>query len=124
MLLHSLLRQVDPGMNLAGVADIEIQGISEDSRLVRTGDLFQAYQSTDGVTWRLVGSETILMGETVYVGLPVTSHNTSARTTAVISNVRVTATSQPNQPPAVSITSPASTTSRLTCRSRQRCCWR
>jgi regulation of enolase protein 1 (concanavalin A-like superfamily) len=77
-------------------------------RLVRTGDLFQGYQSTDGVTWRFVGSETIPMGETVYVGLPVTSHNTSARTTAAINNVRVIASQQPpNQPPAVSITSPA-----------------
>ncbi len=53
MLLHFLLRQVDPGMNLAGVPDVEIQGISEDSRLVRTGDLFvaRAGTKTDGAKY-------------------------------------------------------------------------
>src|SRR4051812_6374324 len=40
-------------MNLAGVPDIKIQGISEDSRLVRTGDLFvaRAGTKTDGAKY-------------------------------------------------------------------------
>ena len=46
MLLHQLLRQFDPALDLAGVPDIEIIGIQEDSRLVRTGDLFVARPGT------------------------------------------------------------------------------
>ena len=77
-------------------------------RLVRKGDLFSAYQSSDRVTWRLVGSDTIPMGDTVYVGLPATSHAASVTTTARIDSVTVTTTSNPtNQPPAVSVTAPA-----------------
>ncbi len=56
-------------------------------RLVREGDLFSAYRSTDGVTWALIGTDTISMAATVYVGLAVTSHNTSATATATFTNV-------------------------------------
>jgi regulation of enolase protein 1 (concanavalin A-like superfamily) len=75
-------------------------------RLVRKGDLFSAYHSTDGVNWRIIGSDTIPMGDTVYVGLPVTSHNASVTATAKIDSVKVIAASLPNQPPAVSVTAP------------------
>ena len=33
------------------------------------------YHSSDGTTWSLVGTDTITMASTVYVGLAVTSHN-------------------------------------------------
>jgi hypothetical protein len=75
-------------------------------RLVRTGDLFEAFESRDGSTWIPVGSDTIVMPETVYVGLAVTSHNASATTTATIDNFTV-AGPPANQPPAVTLTSPA-----------------
>ena len=75
-------------------------------RLVRTGDRFDAYRSADGVSWTKVGSDTIPMADTVYVGLAVTSHNTSAVTTAVINNVKITGSTSSNAPPAVSVTSP------------------
>ncbi len=60
-------------------------------------------------TWSLIGTDTISMAATVYVGLAVTSHNTSATATATFTNVTATAatTGGGNQPPAVSITSPA-----------------
>jgi regulation of enolase protein 1 (concanavalin A-like superfamily) len=44
-------------------------------KLVRSGDTFTASQSTDGSAWVTVGSTTIPMNATVYVGLAVTSHN-------------------------------------------------
>jgi len=44
-------------------------------RLVRSGDLFTAYESNNGSTWNIIGSQTIVMNESVYVGLAVTSHN-------------------------------------------------
>src|SRR5262245_1975050 len=76
-------------------------------RLVRTGDQFSAYFSTNGVNWQLVGTDTIQMGNTVYVGLPVTSHASSVAATARLDSVNVIAASSPNQPPAISITTPA-----------------
>ncbi len=77
-------------------------------RLVREGNLFSAYRSTDGTSWSLVGSDTISMASTVYVGVALTSHNTAARATATFTNVTArTPTTGTNQPPTVSITSPA-----------------
>ena len=76
-------------------------------RLVRAGDQFSAYFSTNGVNWQLVGTDTIPMGNTVYVGLPVTSHSNSVAATAKLDSVNVISASTPNQPPAISITAPA-----------------
>ena len=75
-------------------------------RLVRKGDLFSAYYSTNGVNWQLVGSDTIPMGDTVYVGLPMTSHSKTVAATGTLDSVKVTAASLPNQPPAVSVMAP------------------
>lgn len=79
-------------------------------RLVRTGDLFEAYRSGDGVSWTRVGSDTIPMTSTVYVGLAVTSHDATRATTAVFDHVKITgstSTSSSNRAPAVSVTAPA-----------------
>lgn len=76
-------------------------------RLVRRGSTFEAYSSSNGTSWTLVGSQTITMGSSVYVGVAVTSHNAGALTTATIDNVDISAGETPeNQPPTVSITSP------------------
>ena len=81
-------------------------------RLVRTGDLFEAYRSSTGTSWTRIGADTIPMGDTVYVGLAVTSHNTTMATTAVVDSLKITAApSSGNQMPAVSITAPLNGTS-------------
>ena len=51
MLLHTLVRQFDPRISLAGVPNVEVTGVREDSRQVRPGDLFVARPGTkaDGV---------------------------------------------------------------------------
>ena len=77
-------------------------------RLVRTGDRFDAYRSADGVSWTAVGSDTIPMADTVYVGLAATSHNTITTVTSVITNVRISGTTSSNAPPVVNLSSPAS----------------
>jgi phosphatidylserine/phosphatidylglycerophosphate/cardiolipin synthase-like enzyme/regulation of enolase protein 1 (concanavalin A-like superfamily) len=59
-------------------------------RLDRAGNLFSAYQSTDGTTWTLVGTETIPMAADVFIGLAVSSHTTGAAATATFDNVTVT----------------------------------
>jgi len=63
-------------------------------RLDRTGDVFTAYQSVDGATWTLVGSDTIPMGPAgtpVYIGLGVSSHTTTATATGTFDNVTISA---------------------------------
>ena len=74
----------------------------------REGNLFSAYTSTDGSTWTLVGTDTIAMPATIYVGLAVTGHSSSATATATFSNIAVTTPTSTNNPPTVSISSPAS----------------
>jgi hypothetical protein len=56
-------------------------------KLQRNGNLFSAYESADGVNWTLVGTDTIAMGATVYIGLAVTSHTTGAAATCTFDNV-------------------------------------
>ena len=42
MLLHTLLRQFNPQISVAGIPNVEVAGVREDSRQVRPGDLFIA----------------------------------------------------------------------------------
>jgi Mg-chelatase subunit ChlD/uncharacterized membrane protein len=59
-------------------------------RLVRQGNNFSGYLSTDGTTWTQTGSTvTVAMGTTVYAGL-VTGNTDDTPVTAVFDNFRVT----------------------------------
>jgi Big-like domain-containing protein len=80
-------------------------------RLVRKGTRFDAYQSATGTSWTLIGSDDVTMADSVYVGIAVTSHNTTAATTAVLDSFKVTAATTTNQPPSVTLTAPASASS-------------
>jgi len=51
-------------------------------RLKRQGDVFTGYTSTDGVNWTQVKSLTLVLPQTLYLGLAVTSHNPNGPTTA------------------------------------------
>src|SRR3954468_19859873 len=42
MLLHTLLRQLDPGLSLEQIPNCQIRSIQEDSRKIQPGDLFVA----------------------------------------------------------------------------------
>ena len=55
-------------------------------KLTRVGDTFTAYESSDGATWSLVGTDTIPMSTSVLVGLAVTSHTTTASATVTFDN--------------------------------------
>jgi regulation of enolase protein 1 (concanavalin A-like superfamily) len=76
-------------------------------RLARQGSMFTASESADGVTWRTIGSQSISMQPTIYVGIAVTSRRASTLTTAVVSNITVQGSAPSNQPPTVSLTSPS-----------------
>jgi regulation of enolase protein 1 (concanavalin A-like superfamily) len=72
-------------------------------RLVRKGNTFSGYASADGVTWTLVGSDTINMASSVYVGLAVTSHNSAALCAATFDGIGLVSVTSPT----VSLTTPA-----------------
>jgi hypothetical protein len=50
-------------------------------KLQRAGNVFTAYQSSDGVTWFSVGTSTLVMANTYYVGLVACSGDVTNNTT-------------------------------------------
>jgi hypothetical protein len=61
-------------------------------KVSRSGSTMSSFASIDGVNWVQVGtSQTITMGQSVYVGLGVTSGSTTALATAIFDNVSVSA---------------------------------
>lgn len=59
-------------------------------RLVRSGDTFTASRSSNGTSWTTMGSATVSMTGTVYVGLALASHNNAQTTSATFSNLTLT----------------------------------
>src|SRR6187549_311992 len=75
-------------------------------RLRRAGNVFTAFVSADGQTWRQQGSSTtIAMGANVYAGLAVTSIVDGSLATATFSNVNVGSIGTAPPPPATTLTS-------------------
>ena len=78
-------------------------------KLERRGSAVTAFRSADGVSWRMIGSETLSLPTTFYVGLAVASYDASTLATATFTNVSVPAAGRPaNAPPTVGLTAPAS----------------
>src|ERR1035437_9772643 len=60
-------------------------------KLVRSGNLFSAFRSSDGITWSQLGTAvTVSMASNIYVGLPVCSKVSGTLCTATVDNVSVT----------------------------------
>jgi hypothetical protein len=57
-------------------------------RLVRAGSTFTGYKSSDGVTWTRVGSASIAMPASVYIGLAVSSNTSLMYNSSTFSNIR------------------------------------
>ena len=59
-------------------------------RLVRSGNSFTGFHSPDGISWTQLGAaQNIPMGQTIYVGLAVTSHNDGVLNFSTFDNVQV-----------------------------------
>jgi phosphatidylserine/phosphatidylglycerophosphate/cardiolipin synthase-like enzyme len=56
-------------------------------KIVRAGTMISGYSSSDGSTWTLVGQATVAMNASVFVGLAVSSHTTSAVCEATFDHV-------------------------------------
>ncbi len=91
-----------------GAASVSTSGSQSTAprwvKLERVGGVITGYESANGLTWTMVGSDTFTMGTTVLVGLAVSSHVSGTNATATFDNVTVTA----NVPPTVAMTSPSS----------------
>ena len=58
-------------------------------KLTRAGQVITASVSSDGTTWRVVGSDTFSMVGAIHVGLAVSSHPVAALATGTFDNVMV-----------------------------------
>jgi regulation of enolase protein 1 (concanavalin A-like superfamily) len=76
-------------------------------RLVRAGTQITASWSSDGKSWTTIGSDTVALNSTAYVGLAVTSHNPAVSTTAMLSKVAINTTTLPSPQKSADIGSPA-----------------
>jgi hypothetical protein len=64
-------------------------------KLTRTGTTVTASKSSDGLTWTVVGSDTIALPGTIYVGLAVSSHIAGTTAAASFSSTTVAASAPP-----------------------------
>jgi hypothetical protein len=56
-------------------------------KLVRSGSTFTGFRSPDGTNWTQQGTATITMASSAYIGLALTSHDSSSLCTATFDNV-------------------------------------
>jgi fibronectin type 3 domain-containing protein len=59
-------------------------------RLVRVGNTITASKSTNGTSWTTIGSTTVTMASSCYIGLAVSSGSTTTLNTSVFDNVTAT----------------------------------
>jgi len=59
-------------------------------KLVRSGNVFTMYGSSNGVNWTQLASQTVSMAGNVYAGLAVSNRTTSSLATATFDNVSLT----------------------------------
>ena len=70
--------RANTGGNTAGAGSASTSYPNTWLRLVRTGNTFTSYISSDGITWQLFASQTQSMPQTLYVGLAVAGIDGSA----------------------------------------------
>jgi len=95
---HGLML-VSAGKGLAFQCRVAANGVSTSTagplvaaprwvKIARAGNVITGSYSNDGTTWTVVGSDTIVMDPTVYVGLANSSHNAAALGTATVDGVK------------------------------------
>ncbi len=81
-------------------------------KIVRSGSSLAGYASKDGAAWTLVGTTTVDMGSTIYVGLAVGSHANGKLATATFASTAISGSvSGSPAPPDVSTPAPVTSSS-------------
>lgn len=86
----ALQQRESSGGSAAGVATAAGLNAPYWLRVVRVGELFNGYRSPDGTNWTLVGSTSLSMNSSYYIGLAVCSVNDGTLNQAVFDNVSIT----------------------------------
>jgi regulation of enolase protein 1 (concanavalin A-like superfamily) len=86
--LVEFLRRATAGSTTTGTSN-DVAAGAVWVKLARVGNVFTASRSTNGTTWTTVGSQTITMASSVFIGLIVCSHTTTALNTSTFDNVSV-----------------------------------
>ena len=76
----------------AGSSKSAVQGASSGYswvKVARNGNTFYGYQSTDGVNWTMISSQTITMTGTVYIGVEGTSNSSGSMAQETLDHVQV-----------------------------------
>jgi regulation of enolase protein 1 (concanavalin A-like superfamily) len=94
-----------------GLATVHMAGGSSSApiwlKLERRGSAITAFRSSDGSSWTMIGSQTLALPSTFYVGLAVNAYSTSTAAQALFANVNVAAPDAPTTtPPTVALTAP------------------
>ena len=93
---------VSPGKGTAFQRRVDTGGLSTSTpgpfmaapyfvKLTRSGTTITAFASPDGANWTTVGSDTLAMASTIYVGLAVSSHVYGTLATATFASTALTA---------------------------------
>jgi alpha-L-fucosidase len=100
----ALQRRASTGGSASGVANPT--GITAPYwlRLTRSGNTFTADRSADGTTWTSVGSTSVTMASSVYVGLAACSHSDGYLMQASFDQVSVTGQTSPEAPDSLTAT--------------------
>jgi chitodextrinase/regulation of enolase protein 1 (concanavalin A-like superfamily) len=101
----SLARRLTQDASVSNIATVN-GAVAVWLKLCRFGNVFYAYTSNDGVHWTLVGQDTVVMSQTIYVGLAVASHNTAKVGAATFDGVQTQPKSDgqsPSAPAGVSV---------------------
>ena len=77
--------------------------------LVRSGSTFTGYVSTNGSAWTQVGTASIAMNASIYVGLFVTSNNTAENAEATFDNISINGSTTPVAPSGLTATAASGT---------------
>jgi hypothetical protein len=104
------LMLVSPGKGLAFQRRTAANGVSTNTagpagtapyfvKLTRAGNSVTAAASPDGTHWTTIGSDTIAMPATIYVGLAVSSHVAGTLATAAFASTAVTPSGPPSTTP-------------------------
>jgi regulation of enolase protein 1 (concanavalin A-like superfamily) len=58
-------------------------------KLSRSGGTISASRSSDGITWTLIGTQDLAIGQSIFVGLAVSSHQAGSPINAMFDNVTI-----------------------------------